>query len=135
MVPHYNLNGLLTQSTYPAIGSQSSMMPAPTFRGYCAALVTDYSSALFDGPYAGTPVIYAQFDQDEYARGHSAPSWFRTERDGFGPVCTTAVDVRATLQAYARRNFAREALVVREITALTSGDLALPDAAPRSMDR
>lgn len=157
VVPHYNLNGLLTQSTYPGnrievVDGATADIPA-LLRG-CAALVTDYSSVQFDVAYAGTPVIYAQFDQDEYARGHSAPSWFRAERDGFGPVCTTAVDVRATLEEYARRNFAREVLytarvgkffsyrdqhnsdrVVREITALTSGDLALPDAGPRSLDR
>lgn len=62
----------------------------------CDLFVTDYSSVHFDVAYVGTPIIYAQFDREEYLSGHASISWFDFGRDGFGPVATT---VEATLDA------------------------------------
>ena len=54
----------------------------------CSALViTDYSSAIFDFCYLRKPVIYTQFDKDEFFANHSyIPGYFEYERDGFGEV-------------------------------------------------
>lgn len=51
-------------------------------------LVTDYSSIAFDYVYAGIPVIYAQFDKDEFYQEHGyTRGYFDYETGGFGPLC------------------------------------------------
>lgn len=49
----------------------------------CSLLITDYSSVSFDAALAGKPVIYYQFQQDQY---NSTESYFQYDKDGFGPV-------------------------------------------------
>jgi hypothetical protein len=50
-------------------------------------LVTDYSSVAMDMAYMGVPVVYYQFDRDEfYASQGYAQSYFSWENDGFGDV-------------------------------------------------
>lgn len=56
-----------------------------------ALLITDYSSVHFDFAYMHKPVIYYQFDQDEFYCRQYRKSEFCAEKDGFGPV---AYDIR-----------------------------------------
>ena len=51
-------------------------------------LVTDYSSAVFDFVYIGKPILYCQFDKDEFFTGEHVyrKGYFDYERDGFGEV-------------------------------------------------
>lgn len=51
-------------------------------------LVTDYSSTAFDFAWLHQPVIYAQFDAEEFFSGAHVyqKGYFDYERDGFGPV-------------------------------------------------
>ncbi len=52
-----------------------------------ALLVTDYSSVAMDMAYLGKPVIYYQFDREEfYATQGYTESFFSWDDDGFGPV-------------------------------------------------
>lgn len=56
--------------------------------GECSLLLTDYSSAQFEGAYLNTPVIYPQYDADTYSENHTGnDGYFDYEKDGFGPVC------------------------------------------------
>ncbi|MGV9184424.1 bifunctional glycosyltransferase/CDP-glycerol:glycerophosphate glycerophosphotransferase [Arcanobacterium canis] len=60
-------------------------------------LITDYSSVAFDFAYLRKPVIYTQFDHDEFFSGHSYnEGYFSYENDGFGPV---TYEVEATVDA------------------------------------
>ena len=53
-------------------------------------LITDYSSAVFDGVYLNKPVIYYQFDKKEFYKNHTyKKGYFDYHKDGFGPVCRT----------------------------------------------
>lgn len=55
-----------------------------------ALMVTDYSSTFFDFCYLNKPVIYTQFDREEFYEGSMySEGYFKYERDGFGPVCET----------------------------------------------
>jgi CDP-glycerol glycerophosphotransferase (TagB/SpsB family) len=51
-------------------------------------LVTDYSSITFDFGYLNKPVIYTQFDIEEFYEGQVYDmGYFDFEKDGLGPVC------------------------------------------------
>lgn len=60
-----------------------------------ALLVTDYSSVAFEMAYLKRPVVYWQFDEEEFFSGaHSyQKGYFDYRRDGFGPVCTEKQEV------------------------------------------
>ncbi|SHG22789.1 CDP-glycerol glycerophosphotransferase, TagB/SpsB family [Jatrophihabitans endophyticus] len=75
-----------------------------------AALVTDYSSMGFEMAYIERPVVYFQFDQEDFFDGGHAyrrGTW-RYETDGFGPVTTQADEAVAAVAAVMRRDGAAE---------------------------
>ena len=51
-----------------------------------ALLITDYSSVHFDFAYMNKPVLYYQFDQDEFFEKQYSQGNFVAEEHGFGPV-------------------------------------------------
>jgi len=63
--------------TYYKLFNESSLM------------ITDYSSVAFDFAYLRKPVIYFQFDQEEFHRTHFSRGYFNYEEIGFGPVVKT----------------------------------------------
>ena len=62
-------------------------------------VVTDYSSVAFDFAYLRKPVIYYQFDSQEFFSGSHAydKGYFDYVRDGFGPVCYDVETLVSTL--------------------------------------
>ena len=50
-------------------------------------LITDYSSIFFDFAYLQKPIIYYQFDVEDFFARHYKKTYFDYERDGFGDVC------------------------------------------------
>ncbi len=59
----------------------------------CDIMITDYSSVAFDFAYLDKPVIYYQFDEDEYRSRQYKEGYFNYRRDGFGPVVKNCPDV------------------------------------------
>ena len=55
----------------------------------CSLLITDYSSVFFDVGYMEKPVIYYQFDMEEFRKFHYQEGYFSYEKHGFGPVVRT----------------------------------------------
>lgn len=68
-------------------------------------LITDYSSVFFDVAYIDKPVIFYQFDLEEYRSVHYQEGFFSYERDGFGPICQTKEEVLDCLTGYFEHNF------------------------------
>lgn len=64
-----------------------------------ALLITDYSSVHFDFAYMGKPVIYYQFDREEFFEKQYRRGMFDAAADGFGPV---ADDENALIEAIGR---------------------------------
>lgn len=64
-------------------------------------LITDYSSVAFDFAYLKKPVIYAEFDKEEFFKQHIYDEgYFKTERDGFGPVVKSREEaIKSILEA------------------------------------
>lgn len=54
----------------------------------CSLMITDYSSVYMDFAYMRKPVVYYQFDYDEYRSSHFEEGYFEYNRDGFGDIFT-----------------------------------------------
>ncbi|KAF2419962.1 CDP-glycerol glycerophosphotransferase family protein [Microbacterium sp. B35-30] len=63
-------------------------------------MVTDYSSIAFNMGFLQRPVVYYQFDANEYYRNHTErPGYFDYATHGFGPVTETADEAAAAVGA------------------------------------
>lgn len=51
-----------------------------------ALMITDYSSVFMDFAYMKKPIIYYQFDKEEYRSKQYVEGYFSYEKNGFGPV-------------------------------------------------
>ena len=71
----------------------------------CRLLITDYSSVFFDVGYMEKPVIYYQFDKEEFRKFHYQEGYFSYENHGFGPVVETEEALLRALRASAEAGF------------------------------
>jgi CDP-glycerol glycerophosphotransferase (TagB/SpsB family) len=69
-------------------------------------IVTDYSSVAFDFAYLRKPLIYCQFDREEFFKGDHVytKGYFDYERDGFGEVEITLEGTIARITEYMKHN-------------------------------
>lgn len=104
-IPHYNVARFFT-GTHGASDRITVIPPhgdaVPRMISTCDVLITDHSSVHFDAAYLRTPIVYAQFDNEEYEHLHGAPSWFDFRRDGFGPVTYDLEQMLAALEQVLR---------------------------------
>lgn len=72
-----------------------------------AAFVTDYSSLAFDAALLDIPMVYFQFDAEQFFDGSHVGrrGYFEFSRDGFGPVRRGAGDVVEEIAAAAGRGW------------------------------
>jgi GT2 family glycosyltransferase len=114
-LPHPNLQPIVDQLDLPPSVERLHYRGQDVQRYFArsALLVTDYSSVAFNLAYLERPVVYYQFDRDDYFAGAntSRPGYFDHARDGFGPVTQDGVATAAAILAlldgvpdeYARR--------------------------------
>lgn len=77
------------------------------YAAQAAACITDYSSASLDLSLLEIPVVYYQFDKEEFYGDEYGcePSYFKFERDGFGPIVYDENDCLEAIDAIASRQF------------------------------
>ena len=63
-------------------------------------LITDYSSVFFDVAYMKKPMVFYQFDYEEFRNRHFSEGYFSYERDGMGPVVETQDGVIEALKEF-----------------------------------
>lgn len=63
-------------------------------------LITDYSSVLFDVAYMKKPMIFYQFDFEEFRAKHISEGYFSYKRDGMGPVVETEEELFEALKGF-----------------------------------
>ena len=63
-------------------------------------LITDYSSVLFDVGYMKKPMIFYQFDSEEFKTKHISEGYFSYKRDGMGPVVETEEELFEALKGF-----------------------------------
>ncbi len=59
-------------------------------------LITDYSSIFMDFAFMKRPILYYQFDREEFRAKHLPKGYFDYRRDGFGPICETEQELLQT---------------------------------------
>lgn len=70
-----------------------------------ALMITDYSSVAFDMAYINKPVIYYQFDEEEFFGNHSyIKGYFDYRTNGFGPVADTKGELLKELDILLKNN-------------------------------
>lgn len=73
--------------------------------GQTALLVTDYSSTAFDVAYLKKPIVYCQFDREEFFNTHTyKQGYFDYETNGFGEVCYDIDSTIGTIIDYLKTN-------------------------------
>ncbi len=71
-----------------------------------ALLITDYSSVVYDFSYMYKPVLYYQFDKEDFEKYQYAPGEsFSYEKEGFGDVFRDENELVAEIRRLYSRNF------------------------------
>ena len=70
-----------------------------------ALLITDYSSVYMDFAYMKKPIIYFQFDQEEYRKKQYEEGYFNYNKNGFGDVLTKESDVINKIKYYVKNGY------------------------------
>ena len=89
--PMIRLSGLIDNFSFRFADVLPSTIPYRDIYAQSDLVVTDYTSAVFDFAYLRKPIVYTQFDKEEFYSGkHSfGKGYFDYERDGFGEVTYT----------------------------------------------
>ncbi len=81
----------------------------------CKCLITDYSSVAFDVAYMKKPIIYYQFDEEEYYEKHYPRAYFSYEKMGFGKKCIKTEDVINELYKIIMDNYAMDSYYQKRV--------------------
>lgn len=109
--PHIELQKELDKFTSP-----SERIILASWRNYdvqdllmrCNLLITDYSSVHFDVAYMEKPIIYFQFDMEDFRKYSYQEGYFSYEKHGFGPVVKTEEALMDALRTCAEDGFRME---------------------------
>jgi CDP-glycerol glycerophosphotransferase (TagB/SpsB family) len=71
-------------------------------------LITDYSSVAMDFAYLNKPVIYYQFDYEQFRSWHLEEGYFSYKDDGFGYVKEDLPEIIRLIEFYINNNFELE---------------------------
>ncbi|MEU9647586.1 glycosyltransferase [Streptomyces sp. NPDC048110] len=117
-LPHYEMRAMVGEMVPERarirVIDQNKVSVQEAMRS-CDLFVTDWSSTAFDIAYLGTPLVYAQFDAEEYWDGHYQKGYFDARRDGFGPVCESVEEVVGAVVRYISGGCAREPEYLRRV--------------------
>lgn len=78
-------------------------MPLNQLLMRCSMIITDYSSACWDVYYQGKPVLFYQFDLEQYNETNG--SYIDMTRDLWGDRCTEQEDLIRLIKEYAENGF------------------------------
>lgn len=100
--PHFNMMKMLDYFEIPEyieVGYRKNNEPFQKIFQTSDLMITDYTSAASEMAYLKKPVLYYQFDEQEFFSNHSyRKGWFDYRKDGFGPVVTTEEELLKELE-------------------------------------
>lgn len=79
-------------------------------------LITDYSSVFMDFAYMNKPLIYYQFDKEEYREKQLQEGYFDYNDNGFGKLVCDANSLINSIISYHKTNFKIEKIYLKRIT-------------------
>lgn len=87
--PHPNFHKQICDfNSNDCIKTYDGIAPYSKVFNESAMLITDYSSVAMDFAYLRKPIVYTQFDYEEFYAAHTVEEgYFDFEKNGFGPVC------------------------------------------------
>lgn len=94
-------NDFITIATWPEYDVQ-------TLLKQCSMLITDYSSVAMDVAYLNKPVVYYQFDYEQFRKWHLEEGYFSYKDDGFGSVVDEQKFLISSIDYYIKNNFELE---------------------------
>jgi CDP-glycerol glycerophosphotransferase (TagB/SpsB family) len=68
-------------------------------------LITDYSSIFFDFAYMKKPLVYYQFDQENFRKAQYQEGYFSYQNNGFGELVTNEKELIQLIQSYIEGSF------------------------------
>lgn len=80
-------------------------------------LVTDFSSVFMDFAYMEKPMIYFQFDKEEYRKFQYQTGYFEYESNGFGDVCVEPAATVEKIIYYCTKDFKVEEIYTKRMRA------------------
>ncbi|GIN69620.1 hypothetical protein J14TS2_00950 [Bacillus sp. J14TS2] len=80
-----------------------------------ALLITDHSSIYFDFAYMNKPIVYYQFDNEEFFKSHSGIRKFDYLKQGFGPVLKNEEELVKQVINISNNNFKNTRLYEKRI--------------------
>lgn len=80
-----------------------------------ALMITDYSSVYFDFAYMKKPIIYYQFDYEEYRNRQYQEGYFNYKNDGFGSVNKNEFEIIENIKMYVENNYIIEDTYLKRI--------------------
>ncbi|MFD7325225.1 glycosyltransferase [Streptomyces sp. NPDC059875] len=106
-MPHYEIRPYLKhfKIDHPSITVSTTGRDVQLAMRECSMLVTDYSSVFFDVAYMGKPIVYTNFDDEQFYSKHYKRGYFDLGRDGFGPACGTVDKAVDEIIRSIERNF------------------------------
>lgn len=81
----------------------------------CTMLVTDFSSIFFDIAYMKKPIIYYQFDLEQFRKLHLPQGYFSYEDDGFGEILSNSNSVVNKIIEYIENNFKMKDIYLKRV--------------------
>ena len=68
-------------------------------------MITDYSSVFFDMVYMKKPVIFYQFDLEEFRKGQYEQGYFDYNENPFGKSCRNPDEVLSLLEGFIKSGY------------------------------
>lgn len=106
--PHYEIQPYIeafkTNNTRIKIASIEKY-DVQTLLNESKLLVSDYSSVIFDFAFLNKPVIYFQFDYDNFFNFHYGKGYYSYEKDGFGPCTETPEQTVKLIENYIENDY------------------------------
>ena len=105
--PHYEIQRYISSFTgndYFEIANKQNYDIQELIRN-CSMMITDYSSVYFDVAYQEKPLIYYQFDYDDFRATHYKNGYFDYNADGFGDVVKSENELIDSLRKIIENNY------------------------------